>query len=790
MLNPLLKKKANGFDTPAGKGKVHYNGVYPEAIGGGWNPSDGEDLSGEYSKQLGGYAAGTRGADKTQGFIDGLFRGTQEPPAKKGPKKPNGVPSVRGVKAKLATGEMSRSDVTPENYPIHFAIADAIGGTVEPFDVYQGPYIDTAQGYRLFVTDEEGGMAVIWRDRLGDPTDIAESNAFYHDDEEGAVEAALSLLPDKSKVKKTPVKKWDDKSTDRLMKDIFRPKKEKKLRKVPQFSEEDKIRLHGLGIEGSLKAVWDKAVTSGLLKFKSNRYAFSKDAGVAVRTKLKDTVVRVNGSLNRRHIPKSASAHEAAVKIIAGRVRQANEKLERIYTAATKDKPKCPHCGSLNYSLMPTDFETAKCEDCGKNWDHGIVPGINDPSDKTAKQEHWWPYGRHKFEPQEGSSECKACTYQVDHKLHTTPPPSNPEEASVDIRRDHEKQAFFSPEDAEKFHKENGGSNVFVNEDQTEPEEHEDNTWEPVFDKEAAESLEGDSHGNADCPLPPRERCDTDDADTCCGGGYAYNDKREWVGVPCQCKDCHPPLIGEDHPHAEFIQNRFEHVSSQKTAAVYKVEERSNGYWSIIGLPSLGWDNGGEDKVYPDSSIVPGLRHSLSTPEGLTQGIYEQLYDEFQTNENLKDGDIFDTPVGQFICQGVDVLPHDEKAKAALKAVDEQYKCANCGCDQGDHRQYYEDGYTNYAECKNHPDTCTAFKKVTKTAELKWRLEVDTPPLTPKQQRDRDPGKCVACNGDGHYDVTGSPLCAACKGTGRKQAELHSLDTLPILGKRSGDVQV
>lgn len=50
-------------------------------------------------------------------------------------------------------------------------------------------------------------------------------------------------------------------------------------------------------------------------------------------------------------------------------------------TAAAK--PKCPHCGSDDYGLMPTDFETAKCNDCGKNWDFGIVEGINDP--KTAK---------------------------------------------------------------------------------------------------------------------------------------------------------------------------------------------------------------------------------------------------------------------------------------------------------------------------------------------------------------------------------------------------------------------
>lgn len=53
---------------------------------------------------------------------------------------------------------------------------------------------------------------------------------------------------------------------------------------------------------------------------------------------------------------------------------------------AASDKPTCPHCGSSSYGLMPTDFETAKCNDCGKNWDHGIVEGINDP--KAASTEN------------------------------------------------------------------------------------------------------------------------------------------------------------------------------------------------------------------------------------------------------------------------------------------------------------------------------------------------------------------------------------------------------------------
>lgn len=39
------------------------------------------------------------------------------------------------------TGEMSQSEVTREAWPIHFAIADALGGEVRAFDQYQGPYV-------------------------------------------------------------------------------------------------------------------------------------------------------------------------------------------------------------------------------------------------------------------------------------------------------------------------------------------------------------------------------------------------------------------------------------------------------------------------------------------------------------------------------------------------------------------------------------------------------------------------------------------------------------------------
>jgi hypothetical protein len=49
--------------------------------------------------------------------------------------------SIKKEPSKTATGEMHPSEVTKENWPIHFAIAEALGGTVQPFDQYQGPYI-------------------------------------------------------------------------------------------------------------------------------------------------------------------------------------------------------------------------------------------------------------------------------------------------------------------------------------------------------------------------------------------------------------------------------------------------------------------------------------------------------------------------------------------------------------------------------------------------------------------------------------------------------------------------
>lgn len=66
------------------------------------------------------------------------------------------------------TGEMCKADITEEVFPLHFAIARAIKGTVEPFDVYQGPYVATPTGARLFIcnADSEGedGDICVWNE--------------------------------------------------------------------------------------------------------------------------------------------------------------------------------------------------------------------------------------------------------------------------------------------------------------------------------------------------------------------------------------------------------------------------------------------------------------------------------------------------------------------------------------------------------------------------------------------------------------------------------------------------
>lgn len=107
---------------------------------------------------------------------------------------------------KEATGEMSQSEADdPRAWPLHHAIAEALGGTVKAFDQYQGPYVligSEVRGegvyapatpmkgtVRLWIQFDEGGIATVYNEdneKLSEP--------FSWNDTQGAIEAAKSVL--------------------------------------------------------------------------------------------------------------------------------------------------------------------------------------------------------------------------------------------------------------------------------------------------------------------------------------------------------------------------------------------------------------------------------------------------------------------------------------------------------------------------------------------------------------------------------------------------------------------
>ena len=62
------------------------------------------------------------------------------------------------------TGEMHESEVTRENFPLHFAIADALDGEVKPFDQWPGTYI-LLRGALLWICEtDDRKMATIYNE--------------------------------------------------------------------------------------------------------------------------------------------------------------------------------------------------------------------------------------------------------------------------------------------------------------------------------------------------------------------------------------------------------------------------------------------------------------------------------------------------------------------------------------------------------------------------------------------------------------------------------------------------
>jgi hypothetical protein len=108
------------------------------------------------------------------------------------------------------TGEMGKRDVTPDAFPLHFAIARAlIGSSVHPFDVYQGPYIlyrggNNGHNAKLWVSSDDGSLAYVYNERNDRKSETFE--IYGPDAAEMAVEMAKSVVfPDV-----TPVvfRKW------------------------------------------------------------------------------------------------------------------------------------------------------------------------------------------------------------------------------------------------------------------------------------------------------------------------------------------------------------------------------------------------------------------------------------------------------------------------------------------------------------------------------------------------------------------------------------------------------
>lgn len=112
------------------------------------------------------------------------------------------------------TGEMTYIDQDGydqdgECWFIHAAIARAVGGTLKPFDKYQGCYILVGGGeivinenspyripisirgfkpIRLWIVEDDDGLPAVYRE------DTEEMLSFWFDDEDSAIESARILL--------------------------------------------------------------------------------------------------------------------------------------------------------------------------------------------------------------------------------------------------------------------------------------------------------------------------------------------------------------------------------------------------------------------------------------------------------------------------------------------------------------------------------------------------------------------------------------------------------------------
>src|SRR5271166_5141742 len=73
--------------------------------------------------------------------------------------------SVFGAGPKIAAMSQAELDSTGrQEWPLHFAAADALGGVVKPFDKFQGPYIKVGSEGRMFIYSNDGIIATVWNE--------------------------------------------------------------------------------------------------------------------------------------------------------------------------------------------------------------------------------------------------------------------------------------------------------------------------------------------------------------------------------------------------------------------------------------------------------------------------------------------------------------------------------------------------------------------------------------------------------------------------------------------------
>jgi hypothetical protein len=76
---------------------------------------------------------------------------------------------------------------------------------------------------------------------------------------------------------------------------------------------------------------------------------------------------------------------------------------------------------------------------------------------------------------------------------------------------------------------------------------------------------------------------------------------------------------------------------------IFPLEVRNGNEIWIKGLPDYdGFDKNEKPNCKPDTNLILlGYLHALDSVDSIIDSLFEQLYDEYQTNDALKEHDVF-----------------------------------------------------------------------------------------------------------------------------------------------------